>query len=278
MNMSELPALAFDEDAASVLDATGHRPFPMPSRPWTMTQRWNDLLFAHWPIPVETMAALTPAGLEVDTFDGFAWAGVVPFWMDRIRARVPGTAALTVPFSRSFPELNLRTYVRSKRTGRPGVFFFALEAASPLAVAGARTLFHLPYFLAKMSRTTASEGTVRYKGRRLLTSATVGFQATYRGLGRPPDALPSQPGSIEHFLTERYCLFTTCRGRVLVGDIHHRPWPLEPAEAEIRTNDLPSAHGLRLPIRPPVLHFSKALEVYIWSLTSDGRMDDRQRG
>ncbi len=277
MGMSEIPAMAFDEDAASVLDATGHRPFPMPDRPWSMTQRWNDLLFAHWPIPADAMAALIPDGLEVDTFDGSAWVGVVPFWMDRIRARVPGTVGSTLPFSRSFPELNLRTYVTSKRTGRAGVFFFALEAGSALAVTGARLLFHLPYFWANMSRTTASDGTVRYNSRRLLSSANVGFQATYRGLGRATGELPSQPGSIEHFLTERYCLFTTYGGKVLVGNIHHRPWPLEPAEAEIRANDLPWAHRLALPDRPPVLHFSKALDVYIWSLTPDGPIADVHR-
>ena len=273
MDMAGASVKAFDEDEVNSLDTlrdTGHRPFPMPDRPWTMTQRWNDLLFAHWPIAVETMAALIPEGLEVDVFDGYAWVGVVPFWMSRIRARVPGMDHRRFPFSRSFPELNLRTYVRSKRTGRAGVFFFALEAASPVAVAGARTLFHLPYFLANMSRTTTTDGTVRYKSRRLLTSQTVGFQATYRGLGRNEDVQASQPGSLEHFLTERYCLFTTHSGAVLVGNIHHKSWPLEAAEAEMRTNDLPRAHGLTLPNRPPVLHFSKSLDVYIWALRRDG--------
>jgi uncharacterized protein YqjF (DUF2071 family) len=257
-------------DAAGVLAVTAHRPFPMPDSPWTMTQRWNDLLFAHWPIPAATMAAMIPAALDLDTFDGTAWLGVVPFWMSRIRARVPGTSAASVPFSRSFSELNLRTYVRSKRTGRAGVYFFSLDAASPLAVAGARALFHLPYFLANMRRETAADGTVRYKSRRLLTSSDAAFQATYRGLGRSTVAAPSQPGSIEHFLTERYCLFTTSRGRVLVGNIHHLPWRLEPAEAEFRTNDLPRAHGLVLPDRPPLLHFSRSLDVYIWGLGEDG--------
>jgi len=248
---------------------TAHRPFPMPARPWTMTQRWNDLLFAHWPIPIATMVGLIPASLDLDSFDGSAWLGVVPFWMSRIRARIPGTQDSSVPFSRSFPELNLRTYVRSKRTGRAGVFFFSLDAASPLAVAGARTLFHLPYFLANMQRATAADGTVRYKSRRLFTAKDAAFQAAYRGLGRPENTPPSQPGSIEHFLTERYCLFTTSRGRVLVGDIHHMPWPLEPAEAEFRRNDLPHAHGLVLPNQPPLLHFSRSLDVYIWGLRED---------
>ena len=268
--MNPVSTAAIEDQTASVLTTLSHRPFPLPDRPWTMTQRWNDLLFAHWPIPAETMRALIPHSLELDTFDGYAWAGVVPFWMDQIRARVPGTTAARLPFARSFPELNLRTYVRSKSTGHAGVFFFSLDAASPLAVAGARVLFHLPYFLANMHRVTASDGTVRYKSRRLLTSAPANFQALYRGLGRAANAQPSQPGSLEHFLTERYCLFTTHRGKVLVGNIHHRPWPLEPADVEIRTNTLPEAHGLTLPARPPILHFSKSLEVYIWSLRSDG--------
>jgi uncharacterized protein YqjF (DUF2071 family) len=261
-----------EEDNKSILDTVAHRPFDRPSGLWTMKQRWNDLLFAHWPVPVATMAALLPVGLEVDTFDGHAWAGIVPFWMDRVRVRVPGTTDHTLffPSVETFPELNLRTYVRSSKTGRAGVFFFSLDAASPLAVAGARTIFHLPYFFASMSRTTDRNGLVDYRSRRLLTRREVMFEATYRGLGRASDAAPSQAGSIEHFLTERYCLFTTFRNRVLVGNIHHLPWPLEPAEAEFRVNQLPTAHGLTLPDRPPVLHFSRALEVYIWSLKPDG--------
>jgi uncharacterized protein YqjF (DUF2071 family) len=261
-----------EQASGSILDTVAHRPFERPDRPWTMTQRWNDLVFAHWPIPTATMAALLPTGLEVDTFDGYAWAGVVPFWMDRVRVRIPGTADRTVffPSVETFPELNLRTYVRSRRTGHGGVFFFSLDAGSPLAVAGARTIFHLPYFLASMTSKTGNDGTVEYRSRRLLTRPGADFEATYRGLGQPADAAPSQPGTIEHFLTERYCLFTTFRGRVLVGNIHHLPWPLEPAEAEIRVNQLPAAHGLTLPARPPILHFSRALEVYIWSLRPDG--------
>lgn len=264
--------MTIEDRPAGVLDTIAHRPFPLPNRPWTMKQNWNDLLFAHWPIAPEAIAALLPSGLEVDTFDGYAWLGVVPFWMDGIRHRIPGARelSLAIPTVRSFPELNLRTYVRSRLTGRAGVFFFSLDAANPLAVAGARTIFHLPYYLADMSRITAADGTVRYKSRRLLSRESVAFQATYRGLGATTDATPSQPGSIEGFLTERYCLFTSFRGRVLVGNIHHKPWPLEPAEAEIRTNGLAAPHGLVLPSQPPMLHFSRTLEVYVWSLQPDG--------
>jgi uncharacterized protein YqjF (DUF2071 family) len=264
--------MKYGQGPSEVLEETAYRPFPQPNRAWTMKQSWNDLLFAHWPIASEAIAALLPAGLEVDLFDGYAWIGVVPFWMDGIRHRIPGGGgrSIAIPMVETFPELNLRTYVRSRRTGRAGVFFFSLDAASPLAVAGARMIFHLPYYLANMIRRTASDGTVRYKSRRLFTREQVGFHATYRGLGRPADAMPSQPGSIEHFLTERYCLFTTSFGRVLVGNIHHRPWPLEAAEAEIRVNHLAAPHGLALPAQPPLLHFSRSLEVYIWSLEADG--------
>lgn len=261
-----------EQRSPGVIDEIAHRPFPLPSRPWTMKQNWNDLLFAHWPVAPEVVAPLLPVGLDIDAFDGYAWLGVVPFWMDGIRHRIPGTADRTVaiPLVESFPELNLRTYVRSRLTGRAGVFFFSLDAANPLAVAGARTIFHLPYYYASMDRKTASDGTVGYKSRRLFTQHDASFKATYRGLGTTGVPIPSQSGSLEHFLTERYCLFTAYRDHVLVGNIHHRPWPLEPAEAEIRTNRVAVPHGLVLPASRPILHFSRTLEVYIWALKADG--------
>jgi len=254
-----------------ILASAGHRPFPLPGRPWTMTQRWNDLLFAHWPIPAAKMTALLPPGLEADTYDGAAWLGVVPFWMDRIRTRLPGSEqrSLGIPTARTFPELNLRTYVRSRHTGLAGVYFFSLDAASPLAVLGARTLFHLPYFVARMSRTTAPDGAVTYRSHRQWHGPD--FAATYRPRG---EAAPAQPGTLPHFLTERYCLFTTHRGRVLIGNIHHLPWSLAPAEAAIEINQLPRAHGLTLPEQPPLLHFSRTLEVYVWSLTDETATDE----
>ncbi len=232
-----------------------------------MAQRWNDLLFAHWPIPSGEMMRLLPAGLEVDTFDGYAWVGVVPFWMDLVRTRAVGERCVTFPGTGTFCELNLRTYVRSRITGLRGVYFFSLDAASALAVSGARMLFHLPYFFASMRRQIESDGTVEYRSSRLLTGRSVRFKARYRGLGEV--ASPSRDGTLEHFLTERYCLFTQVAGQVQVGHIHHLPWPLEPAEAEIVLNELPAAHGITLPGRPPVLHFARKLDVYIWSLRED---------
>lgn len=251
----------------NILDVVAHRPYELPPGRWRMAQRWSDLLFAHWPIPVDEMAPLLPAGLEVDTFDGYAWVGVVPFWMDQVRTRAVGESCITVPGTASFCELNLRTYVRSRATGLGGVYFFSLDAGSALAVIGARTLFHLPYFFASMSRKIGSAKTIEYNSRRLLTNGCVRFEARYRGLGEVAE--PSSDGTLEHFLTARYCLFAPHAGRVLVGHIHHLPWPLEAAEAEIVINELPAAHGITLPEVPPVLHFARELHVFIWSLRKD---------
>ena len=271
----------------SILDTIAHRPYALPTGRWRMAQRWNDLLFAHWPIPTERMAALLPASLEPDTFDGFAWVGVVPFWMDQVRTRHLGESTLTVPGTASFPELNLRTYVRPRgsRADNPhsGVYFFSLDAESPLAVFGARTLFHLPYFWARMHCQTRADGTIDYTSQRVLTRLSVRFDASYK----PTGALaPSTPGSLAHFLTERYCLYTTpatslgparllAPSRLFAGHIHHLPWPLETAEADIRTNELPAAHGLTLPDRPPILHFARELHVYIWGLQATAFLENQ---
>ncbi len=231
-----------------------------------MQQRWNDLLFAHWPVPASVIEPTLPSGLLADTFDGDAWLGVVPFGMDRIRIhglpRVPG--------AQSFPELNLRTYVRERGSNRTGVYFYALDASNPLAVAIARSVFHLPYFWAHMQmrhgREQGRSRTIRYESRRLLSRHPARFRARYRGLGAMAQ------GPLEHFLTARYSLFTADhRGTLLRGDIHHLPWPLERAEAEFEQNELPAAHGFTLPDRPPVLHYSRELMVYVWALERAGR-------
>src|ERR1035437_8672939 len=141
---------------------TSHRPRPLPSGRWLMTQRWNDLLFAHWPVAAPQIAQLLPDGLQVDTFQGSAWIGVVPFWLDRIKIRgVP-----TIPGTRSFPDLNLRTYVRDEQTGTPGVYFFSLDASNLLAVGVARSVFHLPYYWAEMRFEQRSERGPRWMAMR----------------------------------------------------------------------------------------------------------------
>ena len=235
---------------------TAHRPWPMPQGAWRLRQRWSRLLFAHWPMRPADVQAKLPDGLRIDTLDGAAWLGVVPFMMDRVRFRTVGEHAFGVPSATAFPELNLRTYVVGP-DGRAGVYFFSLDAGSLLAVAGARVAFGLPYLWAAMQE-RVEDGVVHYRSRRLL-GPPARFAASFRSLGR---AAPED--DLRRFLTERYALFTRRFGRVQIGEIHHRPWLLEEAEAEIQCNELPGSFGFTLPNRPPVLHYSEAIEMQAW--------------
>lgn len=240
---------------------TSYRPRPLPSGRWVMTQRWNDLLFAHWPVPAVQLSPLMPRGLQIDTFQGTGWLGVVPFWMDRIKVR----GLPPIPGACSLPELNLRTYVRDQETGAAGVYFFSLDASNLLAVAAGRAFYHLPYFWAEMRLDQRSEREFAFASRRRFQSRPVEFRALYRGLGPARRLAESRPGSLEYFLTERYCLFTSNRaGQSVRANVHHVPWPLEDAEADIERNDLALSIGIALPNVKPVLHYSRRLAVYIW--------------
>jgi len=242
-----------------ILERTDHRPWPMPSSPWIMTQTWHDLLFAHWPVDAATLRARIPSGFELDLFEGQAWLGVVPFRMANVGPR--GVPAL--PWVSEFPELNVRTYVRVG--GTPGVYFFSLDAANPLAVGVARTLVHLPYYSASMQVETR-DGWIHYNSRRIPSS---GNPAELAGRYRPTgEAHAPLEGTLEYFLTERYCLFTVDRTfRPHRLDIHHPPWPLQPAEAELTVNTMADAVGIRLPDIAPLLHFSLRQDMVGWMLT-----------
>lgn len=238
-----------------------HRPRPLPSGRWAVSQRWNDLLFAHWPIPAASIAASLPEGLLVDTFQGSAWLGVVPFWLDRLKVR--GLPRL--PVFRNLPDLNLRTYVREERTGARGVFCFSMDAGSLLAVAAARTLYHLPYYWADMRLERRSSREFSFYSRRRLASGTIIFQARYRGLGPTYRQMANRSGSIVNFFTERDCLFARNRdGQPIRANIHQVAGPLEDAEAVIDQNSLAESIGVELPSREPVLHYSRRLAVYVW--------------
>jgi uncharacterized protein YqjF (DUF2071 family) len=241
-----------------ILDVVDHRRWPMPDAPWIMTQTWHDLLFAHWPVDKVALAARIPPSLELDLFEGESWVGVVPFHMTNVAPRgVP-----SLPWVSAFPELNVRTYVRA--AGKPGVYFFSLDAGNPLAVAVARALFHLPYYRA-LIKVKEQEGGIRYSSRR---SAAHGHNAELIASYRPTGpAFHPREGTLEFFLTERYCLYTVdSASHVLRLEIHHPPWPLQPAEASVQVNTMADAAGIRLPSRAPVLHFAKRQDVVAWPL------------
>ena len=241
----------------SFLNEISHRPFPIPNSPWIMRQSWRSLLFAHWPVPVDAIRDLIPPSLEIDTFDGFAWVGVVPFSMNDVCPRfVP-----SLPWVSNFLELNVRTYVR--KNGVAGVYFFSLDCSNPLAVYAARKFFHLPYFDARMSLNNIDSDIV-YKSLRQRTGEQ--FEAIYCAEGPP---LSIGKDSIEHFLTERYCLYTANpKGKLLRGVIHHVPWPLQRANAEIRVNTmLPPALMKSCENAPQLLHYSKNIDTVEWYLS-----------
>jgi uncharacterized protein len=233
---------------------TAHRPIAMPSAPWSIKQKWHDLLFAHWPLAPEKVRPLVPQELELDLREGMAYVAVAPFWMSGIRGRL----APPLPFLYKFCELNVRTYVRYK--GVPGVYFFSLDAASLPAVLGARATFKLPYFHAAMLIRSSGES-FEYTSTRLQMPRPAEFHARYRPVSAPRT---SEKGSLEYFLTERYCLYTVHQGSVRRAYIHHEPWKLQDAEAEFGVNTMAQAAGIDLPDSNPLLHYSRLLEVLVW--------------
>ncbi|MFV8752097.1 YqjF family protein [Nannocystaceae bacterium ST9] len=243
-------------DWSALLDHHQHRPYPLPDRAWHMTMSWLDLLFAHWSFAPDTIRALLPANLELDTREGRAWVGVVPFRMANVGPRginwVPGVSA--------FPELNVRTYVVHE--GKPGVWFFSLDAASMLAVRAARIGFHLPYYHADM-RCEEREGWIDYHSDRA-GEQPGRFVGRYRPIG---EVYRSEPGTLEHWLTERYCLYALDRkGRIRRGEIHHEPWPLQAAQLELETCTVSEAWGIHPVGEPETLHFVRSLDVVGWLL------------
>ena len=244
----------------TVLQQADHRAYPPPDGPWGLSMRWHDLLFMHWPVPADSLRPLVPPSLSLDAFDGSAWLGVVPFRMSGVRPRF----FPEVPFLSNFPELNLRTYVTMG--GKPGIWFFSLDAHNPVAVRLARAGFKLPYFDARMSCREEGDGVrrrVRYRSSRTHKGAPpAGFAAVYGPTGEP---FESRRGTLEDFLTERYCLYSADgRGNVYRGDVHHRLWPLQPAGAEVERLAMTGGIGLRLPDTEPILHFSERLDVLAW--------------
>ena len=214
---------------------------------------WHDLLFAHWPVDAASLRALVPPSLDLELFEGVAWLGVVPFRMTRMGPRL----LPPIPGLSSFPEINVRTYVT--HGGRPGVWFVSLDAAKKLAVRVARRFFHLPYFDARISCVRDAEA-IAYRAERTHAGAPAArFAARYAPEG---DVYRARPGSLDHWLTERYCLYATDReGAARRVDIEHVPWPLQRATARIDENTMAASVGFDLVAPPPVLHFARRLDV-----------------
>jgi uncharacterized protein len=208
-----------------------------------MGQTWESLLFAHWRVDADALRRLVPETLRLQTHDGSAWLGMTPFRISGLRLR--GT--LPLPGMSGFLELNVRTYVTAG--GKPGIWFFSLDASSRAAVAAARSTYRLPY---RHARIDAWEGSFRAD-----TDGGGSFRARYHGVGMPA---PAERATLEHFLAERYCLYAG--DGELRAEIHHAPWPLQVAEAEVE-------HRGIAPVElegEPICHYARRQDVVIWSL------------
>ena len=233
-------------------------PLPHHPRPAVMHMRWQDLAFLHWPVDHAALEAHIPRGLTLETFGGHAWIGVVPFAMRGVRA----SGLPEIPGTNEFLELNVRTYVTDG--SRPGVWFFSLDCENALAVRGARFAFHLPYLDARMW-SARRHGTLEYESTRTHAHAP---GATFRARYAPDGPVfRAEPGSLEHWLTERYCLYSASRsGRVYRGEIAHEPWPLQPAKLELLECDMTRLVGLELQGAAPLAHFVERVDVRAWMI------------
>lgn len=228
-----------------------------------MRQRWRDLLFLHWPVPPEWVQRSLPPGLTVDLFQGHAYIGLVPFRMQGVRP----VWSPSVPGLSDFLECNVRTYVHRGGAG-PGVWFYSLDAANPIAVLLARTLWKLPYFHARMQVERASRNIIDYKTARLYPPPTPASTAVrYAPTGAPSSA---EPGSLEHFLVERYILYAYARGRLWRGRVHHSPYPLQSAGLDTLEDTLVAAAGFPVrevvSARPSLVHYAAGVDVDVFPL------------
>jgi len=225
-----------------------------------MKQRWSRLLFLHWPIPAEEIRPLLPRGLTLDTYADQAWVGLVPFVVSGARpVYLP-----PVPGISSFVEVNVRTYVHDR--GRdPGVWFFSLDASSRVAVRVARALYHLAYRFAEMAADVSGER-VRFRSRRAEAgSRPAGCTLAYEPRG---PVAPARPGTLDHFLLERYVLYAAKGNRLYRGRVHHAPYPAQEATVEGLAEDLIQAAGLVRPPGDPLVHYAAGVDVDVYGLAA----------
>lgn len=262
MNMSQQLSFFFsvgDHDSRGPVARAGQEPVaapPRPAGPWVLAQTWHDLLFMHWPVAPEVLRPHLPAGLTLDTINGQAWIAVLPFWMSGIRAR----GCPPVPFTSSFAEINVRTYVHDAE--RPAVFFMSLDADNVLGTTIARHTYHLPYTHSRI-RLTHHGDTIDFASDRTdHRDPPAMFAGSYRPVS---EVFQARPGSLEHWLVERYRFYTVNRqGDIYRGDIQHAPWPLQRARAEVRGNTMALSHNVELPAVAPLLHYARRIDATFW--------------
>lgn len=250
--------------APSVADrvALTRRPAGRP----VIRQEWDHLLFLHWEIPADSIARLLPPGLEVDTFEGRAYVGLVPFTMKGVRpVGLPSVRGVS-----NFHETNVRTYVHA-RGREPGVWFFSLDAASWIGCTLGRTLFRLPYFHARMALSASESGGVirlAYASTRLRPGPRPAITKVVAEVAAP--VRPAAVGTLDYFLAERYLLYAARGPRLFRGRVHHAPYPLQVAEVRELDETALAAAGIERPDASPIARYARGVKVDVFRLEPAG--------
>jgi len=239
-----------------------HLPFPMPKRPFAISQQWRDLTFMHWKVDPKRLQPHLPEGLEIDLFEGEAYVGVIPFIMKNVRPRrLP-----TVPGISTFAEFNVRTYV--VKNGQAGVFFLTLDAKSLITCIHAPRAYGLAYRYAK-AKVKRNGDALQWQSRRSSDGAEL------RGTSKAKGPMQSaKAGSLEHFLFERYCLYTEYNGCLRRAYVYHQPWRFQEGDMTLEANSLLASYDLGLDVHAPdLVHISKGLPVKTWPIEVAERID-----
>jgi len=233
----------------------GHLPFPMPNRSFALSQEWRDLTFMHWKVDPKRLKPHLPDGLEIDFFQGDAYVGVIPFVMKNVRPK----SLPSVPGISTFAEFNIRTYV--VKDGQPGVFFLTLDAKSLMTCFYAPRAYGLAYRYAKAKVKKQGE-TLHWHSRRTSDGVQLIGSSTPSGSIQTADS-----ATLEHFLFERYCLYTEHKGCLRRAYVYHQPWNFHEAEVNLETNSLLESYDMGLDVlAPDLVHYSKGLPVKTWSI------------
>ena len=252
------------QNGVTSLDVDRTTPTREPDAPVVMHQNWHHLLFLHWEVPPEELQRLIPQELTVDTFEGKAYIGLVPFTMTGVRA----VMTPPLPWISNFHEVNVRTYVHLG--GRdPGVWFFSLDASSAIAVAAARAAYKLPYFHSRIDFFASNEAipTIDFVAKRDDPNGTTPANLRIRYRAMEGIVTRASPHTIEHFLIERYILYTVDEDhRLRRARVHHRPYPVQRAEVDGCEETLTWAAGIRRAETQPLRHYASEVNVKIYPL------------
>ena len=226
-----------------------------------MRQDWHHLLFLHWEVPARELQALVPPELTIDTFDGNAYVGLIPFTLSNVRPEM----LPPIPFLSSFHEVNVRTYVHL-RGREPGVWFFSLDTSSALAVDAARAFYKLPYFHSVIQWSETEDPLPRCEFVSRRDDPTGAKPANLRVRYQPADGVVTRatPGTLEHFLIERYLLYTMSKEHELWrARVHHQPYPIQRAEVLELEETLVWAAGIKRSEDVPLRHYAREVNVHI---------------